>query len=136
MAAAAAAAVKRLAHRNEVANEILTTERDYVAYLNATIQVYAKPLSLAAENRATLILTQPEIDSLFLNIEQLYITNVALLKLLEARLANGWTDDKKLGDIFMQVVRQHRMNECSANEATLSHTHSHLMLIRFDSIGP
>jgi len=110
--------------------EILTTERDYVAYLNATIQVYAKPLSLAAENRATLILTQPEIDSLFLNIEQLYITNVALLKLLEARLANGWTDDKKLGDIFMQVVRQHRMNECSANMATLSHS----LTLRFDSI--
>jgi hypothetical protein len=95
---------EQLNQRKNVVMEILTTERDYVAYLNSTLQVYIKPLELAAENKATTILTPLEIESIFMNLEHLYITNVALLKLLEHRIAQSWSDEQVLGDIFIKVV--------------------------------
>eukprot|EP01105_Mastigella_eilhardi_P014263 TRINITY_DN3253_c0_g1_i4.p1 TRINITY_DN3253_c0_g1~~TRINITY_DN3253_c0_g1_i4.p1 ORF type:complete len:809 (-),score=142.90 TRINITY_DN3253_c0_g1_i4:46-2472(-) len=88
--------VRDVAYRDNVAHEMLSTERDYCASLLACIECYLTPLESQA------ILTAEEMQILFGNIKEVYTTNCPLLKALEDRV-NKWYPQQVIGDIMRTV---------------------------------
>eukprot|EP01104_Vermistella_antarctica_P010600 TRINITY_DN283_c0_g1_i1.p1 TRINITY_DN283_c0_g1~~TRINITY_DN283_c0_g1_i1.p1 ORF type:complete len:689 (-),score=161.60 TRINITY_DN283_c0_g1_i1:79-2073(-) len=82
--------------RHYVAKEILQTEQIYVSQLEEIVKTFITPL------KAEAIISQEEIDAVFLNVETLYEFHLIMLANLEERLAN-WSTEQRLGDIFNQL---------------------------------
>ncbi|KAL6071820.1 Spore wall protein 2 [Balamuthia mandrillaris] len=87
---------KRVKTRKMVAEELLATEKTYVNSLETVVKQVIVPLKKTSLN----VLTQDEIDQVFLNTEQILAHHQRFLSLLERRIEN-WNDDSKLGDIFL-----------------------------------
>eukprot|EP01102_Stenamoeba_stenopodia_P007410 TRINITY_DN2074_c0_g2_i6.p1 TRINITY_DN2074_c0_g2~~TRINITY_DN2074_c0_g2_i6.p1 ORF type:complete len:671 (-),score=130.09 TRINITY_DN2074_c0_g2_i6:4-2016(-) len=109
--------------RNEVISELIKTERDYVADLELVIEVFLTPL------RASGIVPNKDIKSLFSNLEVIHSINLQMLKELEKRvrlsLANNVTS---IGDIFistsayLKMYTEYCSNQPIANECLKSYS--------------
>mmetsp|Transcript_16673 Transcript_16673/g.42641 ORF Transcript_16673/g.42641 Transcript_16673/m.42641 type:complete len:574 (+) Transcript_16673:163-1884(+) len=89
--------VRSIRHRNQIAQEILTTERSFVRTLHVIVDCYKRPL-IEEE-----ILPRKHIDAIFSNIEDILSINEDILKALELRLAD-WNAQSCLGDVFLRLV--------------------------------
>ncbi|KAL6049551.1 Rabenosyn-5 [Balamuthia mandrillaris] len=89
--------MKKRSARRQVAAEILNTERTYVANMRCVVENLVNPLKYG-EGRG--ILTEEQIEGVFLNIEQLLEHHTGFLSLLEQRITN-WTDQSTVADIFL-----------------------------------
>eukprot|EP01087_Luapelamoeba_hula_P022944 TRINITY_DN8355_c0_g1_i1.p1 TRINITY_DN8355_c0_g1~~TRINITY_DN8355_c0_g1_i1.p1 ORF type:complete len:1335 (-),score=374.38 TRINITY_DN8355_c0_g1_i1:61-4065(-) len=83
--------------RKRVVSELLATEESYSTSLQTVVQKLLIPL------RATKILSAKELDTVFMNIEQLSRHHTSFLEQLRARIAgDAWSDsDTVLGDLFL-----------------------------------
>ena len=79
-----------------IANEILSTERTYVAGLSTLLDSYLKPL------RSQNIISAASIRRIFSDIEVLYGFNCQFLTNLETRMKDWQAHNQKLGDIFLK----------------------------------
>lgn len=86
--------------RNNIATEILTTERTYVGNLDIIVQIYMEPLTKAVDDG---VLTKEEFKSIFGNCKIIRGYNQLLLQDLEKRLTE-WSDTQLLGDVFLTMV--------------------------------
>jgi len=84
-------------YRYQVAREIMTTERSYVASLRVLTDCFIEPL------RRLGYLTEEEIEIVFGNTEQLLKSNSLLSEALEDRL-EAWHVNQGVGDIFVQFL--------------------------------
>ncbi|KAL6052170.1 Protein T2 [Balamuthia mandrillaris] len=91
-------------NRNNVAKELLTTERNYVNCLNLIMQQFQQPLQKAAdaEKEADRFITKTEVKSLFSQVEIIRAYNAQLLARLERRM-DDWSDESIIGDIFIEM---------------------------------
>jgi hypothetical protein len=102
--AAFKAILRDQAYREKVANEILSTEREYVSFLAKIIMVYLDPLVQAADLGKPII-KKDEIVAIFSNIRELHALHVALLNTIEERVGKGsWTISKRIADIFLKIT--------------------------------
>eukprot|EP01094_Clydonella_sp_ATCC50884_P017398 TRINITY_DN3019_c0_g1_i1.p1 TRINITY_DN3019_c0_g1~~TRINITY_DN3019_c0_g1_i1.p1 ORF type:complete len:577 (-),score=203.12 TRINITY_DN3019_c0_g1_i1:252-1982(-) len=86
--------------RNNIATEILTTERTYVKNLDIIVQTYMEPLNKAVDEG---VFTRDEYKSIFGNCRIIRGYNQLLLADLEARLTD-WSDTQLIGDVFLRMV--------------------------------
>eukprot|EP01122_Echinamoeba_exundans_P014060 TRINITY_DN6292_c0_g1_i1.p1 TRINITY_DN6292_c0_g1~~TRINITY_DN6292_c0_g1_i1.p1 ORF type:complete len:804 (+),score=122.41 TRINITY_DN6292_c0_g1_i1:181-2592(+) len=78
---------KQAAKRQAILAELLSTEQNYVSYLNLVVDLYLTPLRL--------ILTKAELSTLFSNLEAILEVNEPLLKDLEGNTGT-------VGNLFLQ----------------------------------
>jgi len=79
--------------RDNVAQEILATEKRYVKSLQQCIETYLHTLN---NNN---ILSKAVVKALFANIEEVCLHNKRFLRMLEDKM-EGWNDQSCLGDVF------------------------------------
>jgi hypothetical protein len=97
-AALAAEAARRALKRNEIAREVLTSERKYVQDgLDVLLAMFLEPL------RTNGIVTKEEVKLIFGDIEAIRNYNVMLLDQLEKRMQK-WDESQQMGDIFQSAV--------------------------------
>ncbi|KAJ3450088.1 faciogenital dysplasia protein [Anaeramoeba flamelloides] len=90
-------------NRDEAVRELITTEETYVSRLRTLVEVFKKPLVEATRVKAVLKLS--EIDSIFLNVEEIYIAHQTdLLKKISKRWEN-WRHGQKIGDVFEEISK-------------------------------
>eukprot|EP01105_Mastigella_eilhardi_P024082 TRINITY_DN6209_c0_g2_i1.p1 TRINITY_DN6209_c0_g2~~TRINITY_DN6209_c0_g2_i1.p1 ORF type:complete len:490 (+),score=130.13 TRINITY_DN6209_c0_g2_i1:80-1549(+) len=85
-----------MSHRGNVAEEILTTERQYVQSLGELVKLYVAPC------RDQQILPQADQLTLFSNVESIRQLNEELLARLEKSVA-AWSETAKLADVFTKL---------------------------------
>jgi hypothetical protein len=84
--------------RDRVADEILKSEREYVASLLRCCDAYLKPY------RSSKALTKEQVTEVFSGVfETIVLLSRTLLSDLETRMAK-WSPDTLLGDIFIKIV--------------------------------
>lgn len=98
--------VKTNRKRNDIIQEILTTERTYVGHLRVLVGIYQNPLkSIAncstASNSSPLTLS--EISNIFSNIDAIVALNSNLLETIEKRVSD-WSPTQRIGDVFLELV--------------------------------
>lgn len=105
LALSADEAVKVAAKRDNLAKEILQTEKAYVDSLQCMIQHYMMPMSAATRNKtAPVCFNDEDIRNIFSNNLTLIVgVNLELLKSLEARV-QSWSESQKLGDVFLTMA--------------------------------
>lgn len=85
--------------RSRVANEILTSEREYVKALEDCSRYYGKPLRLDKK-----VLTKEQVTEIFSPVfETIVLLSRTLLSDLELRMVQ-WSPEQQLGDIFLKIV--------------------------------
>jgi hypothetical protein len=89
---------KDLIERDNLAREILSTERTYVTNLKLLIDLYQIPLS----KYQTSIVSEQDRNSMFSGLMNIYGLHKNLLSQLETRMAS-WDKDQKIGDIFVTL---------------------------------
>eukprot|EP00026_Physarum_polycephalum_P000728 Phypoly_transcript_00729.p1 GENE.Phypoly_transcript_00729~~Phypoly_transcript_00729.p1 ORF type:complete len:1185 (+),score=285.31 Phypoly_transcript_00729:47-3601(+) len=82
--------------RNEIAKEILNTEKKYVQNLDVLVELFLEPLKK--------MLTPQQIRQIFSNIEVIRGYNKTLLTRLDARMQVWYSKGQCLGDIFVEVT--------------------------------
>ncbi|KAL6079981.1 Transcription initiation factor TFIID subunit 15b [Balamuthia mandrillaris] len=88
--------------RAMVLREIISTERTYVAALDACIHHFMAPMKDASTRNKPCI-TEAEASIIFSSLEVLYQVNGEILKELEGRLS-GWPEVNTFGDVFLKMV--------------------------------
>eukprot|EP01119_Soliformovum_irregulare_P021577 TRINITY_DN7213_c0_g1_i1.p1 TRINITY_DN7213_c0_g1~~TRINITY_DN7213_c0_g1_i1.p1 ORF type:complete len:1482 (+),score=340.98 TRINITY_DN7213_c0_g1_i1:64-4509(+) len=101
-------AMKHFAHmsqtyslRRQVALEILSSEKSYLAVLDILKEVFMDPLRKSLSGRV--ILTQDQIGIIFSNLPFLRSINGDLYQKLETRISK-WSPSQLLGDIFVEMA--------------------------------
>lgn len=84
--------------RNEIAKEILTTERKYVQNLDVLVTKFLEPM------QSNNIISPSHIKNIFSNIIMIRSYNEQLLSRLEERMSNWFSSGQKLGDIFLEMT--------------------------------
>jgi hypothetical protein len=92
---------KKIQHRNEVANEILQSERNYVNSLKVLINVFLKPMREAVLLGKP-ILSHEALSCIFSCVEVIININSELLKEIESKMTR-WNNTQKLGDVFIKL---------------------------------
>jgi len=87
------------ARRDQIANELLATERTYVEWLTICVEHFLKPL----RGEESTVLPQEKVNSIFSNIEDILQMNTLLLHDLEERMEN-WNASRCIGDLFLQMA--------------------------------
>eukprot|EP00727_Mastigamoeba_balamuthi_P000126 m51a1_g1011 putative domain containing protein (750) ;mRNA; r:599658-603368 len=90
------------AYRDRVAQEILDTERAYVANLDTCISVFLEPFERESSGKKKPIVKEADIRLLFGNIRDIRDFNRSLLADIEARVAL-WSNSSCLGDVFLKI---------------------------------
>jgi len=90
--------LKALAERDNLAREILETERTYVTCLSKLIELYYYPLS----KYLTHAMTDNDRNKIFSGLLNIYKLHKTLIVALEERLSH-WNDRQKIGDIFVEL---------------------------------
>jgi len=85
--------------RSLIAQEILTTEQNYVNTLNELFNKWETPLRNALEIKS--IISREEIKLIFSNSEVLFGFHQMLLASLQEKI-NNWTDGTEIGPIFLE----------------------------------
>ena len=89
-----------LAYRERVANEILSTERNYVKSLQVCVDLYLNPLQLAVPNSGVPVLSKSDIRSIFSDLVViLKFHETSILSQIEP-LVKDWHTYRCLGDIY------------------------------------
>ncbi|KAL6077678.1 SH2 domain-containing protein [Balamuthia mandrillaris] len=88
--------------RNNVVQEILSTERNYMRCLNVLVVQFRQPLWEALEGDSP-ILSKEDIKTIFSHIEVIFAYNSDLLQKLEDRVDQWDADSSVLGDIFLYM---------------------------------
>eukprot|EP00727_Mastigamoeba_balamuthi_P000905 m51a1_g10811 putative pleckstrin domain-containing protein (629) ;mRNA; r:23957-28159 len=88
--------------RDQVAREILTSERTYVEMIQLLIEAFLLPLKSAA-NTSEPIINIDRINSIFANVPDVLQINTVLLEGLESRMTN-WGPSQLIGDLFLQLT--------------------------------
>ncbi|XP_012266078.2 FYVE, RhoGEF and PH domain-containing protein 1-like isoform X2 [Athalia rosae] len=93
------AVVQKRKKGKHIANELLTTERNYVNILHLIDQVFQ--FKVDQENRAHPMFAPETVQHMFSNIKSIYkFHNDFLLPQLEERIINLWDADPRIGDIM------------------------------------
>jgi len=87
---------------NVFANELLETERSYVANLQTVQDLLISPLNTSVSNGAR-ILKDSEFASCFSNLSSILNSHKSLLEVLEQRFLD-WNDDSAVADIFLDRI--------------------------------
>jgi len=90
------------ARREQIAKEVLNTEKTYVKTLKMLCDVFVTPLKQLIPQKK-LILTEEQIESVFTNIDSLLQINMEFLRKLGSALDN-WTWDTELGQTFLDLA--------------------------------
>lgn len=86
--------------RTEIAREILSTEASYVRSLNVLVNVYMTTLESFGEE----IVPASKIRSIFSEIKVILSYNEFILKGLQERMENWYSEGQRLGDIFLRLT--------------------------------
>jgi hypothetical protein len=89
---------KDMMERDNLAKEILATERTYVTNLKLMIDLYQVPLSKYQSH----LVSESDRGSMFSGLMNIYGLHKNLLSQLEQRMAN-WNNDQKIGDVFVRL---------------------------------
>lgn len=90
--------------RQNILNEILTTERKYNSQLRTIMEIFYTPL-VQISKQPDSIVSEEDIRKVFNSIETIYSISNQLLQLLEERHGTeGWTPQKSVTDLFLQVT--------------------------------
>jgi len=87
--------------RTKIVQEILSTERTYLASLDLIIGSWLIPLRSAIQAKDPIV-AEKHMRQLFGNIEELYSVNSDLLLKLEKAL-ESWSETQLIGDIFVEM---------------------------------
>lgn len=87
------------ARRDQIANELLVTERTYVELLGICVEQFLKPLRAETST----LLPQEKVTAIFSNIEDILQMNTVLLHDLEERM-ESWSDGQCIGDLFVRLA--------------------------------
>eukprot|EP00946_MAST-07B_sp_MAST-7B-sp1_P005206 g5206.t1 len=91
--------IDKLRSRRAILDEMLASERTFVKYLRAVVEVYFEPLM--EESRRDGFITEPEVDSIFGNVPGLLALNQTLLQKMEVLLSpesrTGTLTDQSMG---------------------------------------
>ncbi|KAL6078137.1 H/ACA ribonucleoprotein complex subunit CBF5 [Balamuthia mandrillaris] len=90
--------------RTTIANEILTTERTYVAQLTRLLTEYISPLRRLSEMTGGKSIKMEELNKIFSNVELILNVNKELLAGLEERIGNNWNETAVFGDVFLDMA--------------------------------
>eukprot|EP01102_Stenamoeba_stenopodia_P017514 TRINITY_DN6291_c0_g1_i3.p1 TRINITY_DN6291_c0_g1~~TRINITY_DN6291_c0_g1_i3.p1 ORF type:complete len:784 (+),score=250.28 TRINITY_DN6291_c0_g1_i3:93-2444(+) len=103
-------AIKRkLAFREKIIREILSTEKSYVENLNTLITVYFTPLDEAAKTPKTVIISTDEVKSIFSAVLLIIRNfNTKMYAELENRIdkSKSWGPNGCVGDILLKNINQ------------------------------
>ena len=107
----------KMSKRDNIAFEVLTTERTYVGLLRITIEEFFEPLKKATPP----LIPEIQLTKIFSILEDIYKTNQILLGDLEKRMAAWNTDTQKIGDLFCTFapyLKMYAMYVSNYDEAT------------------
>ena len=91
--------MKNLSRRDEIVQEILTSEKKYVQALDLLVNLWYKPMQELPKN----VVSKQHIKSIFSIIEIIHNYNSWFLTRIEERISR-WDNNQKLGDIFLELV--------------------------------
>lgn len=91
--------------RDNIAREILQTEKQYIENLQVIMNHYMMPMMAATRNKTQQVcFTDEDIKLIFSNNLTLILgVNLELLKSLEARV-ESWSVTQKIGDVFCSIA--------------------------------
>lgn len=92
------AQIKSLTERENLAKEVLQTERTYITNLSKLIELYYYPLSKQLSN----YMSESDRSKIFSGLLNIYKLHKTLMVQLEERL-NEWSDQQKLADVFVEL---------------------------------
>jgi hypothetical protein len=110
--------VKCESKRDQIANELLKTEQNYVRYLKILIYVWMKPMEEAAK-KGTISISVDNVHRIFTGIEDILQVNTLLLEQLEEKMKN-WGPKQTLGDVllkltpFLKMYKQYAISQQNA----------------------
>lgn len=87
------------ARRDQIANELLVTERTYVELLGICVEQFLKPLRA----ETTGLLPPDKVAAIFSNLEDILQMNTVLLHDLEERM-QAWSEAQCIGDLFVRLA--------------------------------
>jgi hypothetical protein len=98
-------AATKLSHKCLVTREIRDTEFAYVQYLERAITCFKRPLEqLLREKKDKAVVSDEQLNNIFYNVEDIYVSQKALLDKLTARI-DAYSDERTLvGDLFIEHV--------------------------------
>jgi len=91
--------------RNNIAAEILSTERAYVGNLRVLVKAYLQPIKEMSSTNGGAVanLFDSQLSTIFNDIEVILGYNSIILSDLEKRFA-AWSNSQRLGDIFLKMA--------------------------------
>eukprot|EP00761_Pharyngomonas_kirbyi_P004479 gb/GECH01004484.1/.p1 GENE.gb/GECH01004484.1/~~gb/GECH01004484.1/.p1 ORF type:complete len:1003 (+),score=161.28 gb/GECH01004484.1/:1-3009(+) len=93
---------ERATKRKFCALEILSREREYVEYLEATIELFMRPMQELAKQKNNI--TESDVKGIFGDLETIYNFNSCFLSQLEERLDSYHPDKTMIGDVFTSMA--------------------------------
>lgn len=86
--------------RDEIAAEILSSERKYVQSLDLLVNLWYKPMQHLPEN----VVSKQQVKTIFSTIEIIHNYNSWFLTRIEERITLWDTNTQKLGDVFLELA--------------------------------
>lgn len=96
---------KKNIKRDNIAKEILSTEQSYVTSLMVLREAYITPIKNSVGTKDE-ILNVEQANILFSNIDDIFKVNKELLKSLRQRMTDWDVAKTKIGDIFVNFVKE------------------------------
>eukprot|EP01129_Flabellula_baltica_P015754 TRINITY_DN8135_c0_g1_i1.p1 TRINITY_DN8135_c0_g1~~TRINITY_DN8135_c0_g1_i1.p1 ORF type:complete len:590 (-),score=132.59 TRINITY_DN8135_c0_g1_i1:14-1783(-) len=93
-----------IARRENIAREILSTEKTYVKTLKLLKNVFMDPLNQLIVQKRPLISSE-EIEGMFSNLDELLEVNLDFLRKLGQAMEN-WSCETELGGIFLELAQE------------------------------
>ncbi|KAI9189171.1 hypothetical protein H9P43_000599 [Blastocladiella emersonii ATCC 22665] len=87
-------------NRERAVQEILSTERSYVEMLRILVECFARPLRVLAKSSKRPLLSPPDANMLFGNVEEVLGLHETFLRGLEERMS-AWHPHQYLSDLFL-----------------------------------